>query len=370
MLDVLVVGPAGRQTGGIARYIAEQRRQLSACSVRVFDVQTPDGEGAGWFLLGVFSAISRMLAFPFRRRPDVVHVHTSHGYSCYLSAFYVLFGSLIWRRPVILHVHGSAFDEFVESASGPLRRALAFVFAQCAAVVVLSSYWETVLDGLVAPGRLVTMPNAVAASEFEPSFSRAVPHIVFVSNLLPRKGVPEFLTALGRLRDADRLPPYRVTIAGDGPLARDVAGFAERTAEVEYLGYVSESRKRALLEDGTIFVIPSRAEGLPISLLEAMAGGNAVVATSVGSIPEVIDGANGVLVPPGDADALTSAIRGLLEDPNRVEAMARRNRELVADRYSWTARSGELVDLYRTVSDGGSSRQWRPEKGNSRSIDD
>jgi len=362
MLDVLVVGPAGRDTGGIARYIAEQRRHLSACSVRVYDVQTPEGTGAAGFLLGAIIGASQLMAFPFRRRPDIVHVHTSHRYSFYLSSLYVLFCSVFWRRPVVIHVHGSAFDEFVDTASRPLRWTLAFVFGRCAAVIVLSSYWASVLEGLVAPDKLHIMPNAVDVREYEPTFSGRVPHVVFVSNLLRRKGVPELLRALDRLRGAADSPPFRVTIAGDGPLATDVEAFAARSKDVEYLGYVSEPRKRRLLENGTIFVIPSLAEGLPISLLEAMAGGNAVVATNVGSIPEVLDEANGELVPPGDDEALTAAIRRFLVDPEGTESAGRHNREMAVEAYSWTERAEELTTLYQTVVNAAAGPRWNPKE--------
>jgi glycosyltransferase involved in cell wall biosynthesis len=362
MLDVLVVGPAGRDTGGIARYIAEQRRHLSACSVRVYDVQTPEGTGAAGFLLGAIIGASQLMAFPFRRRPDIVHVHTSHRYSFYLSSLYVLFCSVFWRRPVVIHVHGSAFDEFVDTASRPLRWTLALVFGRCAAVIVLSSYWASVLEGLVAPDKLHIMPNAVDVREYEPTFSGRVPHVVFVSNLLRRKGVPELLRALDRLRGAADSPPFRVTIAGDGPLATDVEAFAARSKDVEYLGYVSEPRKRRLLENGTIFVIPSLAEGLPISLLEAMAGGNAVVATNVGSIPEVLDEANGELVPPGDDEALTAAIRRFLVDPEGTESAGRHNREMAVEAYSWTERAEELTTLYQTVVNAAAGPRWNPKE--------
>jgi len=362
MLDVLVVGPAGRDTGGIARYIAEQRRHLSACSVRVYDVQTPEGTGAAGFLLGAIIGASQLMAFPFRPRPDIVHVHTSHRYSFYLSSLYVLFCSVFWRRPVVIHVHGSAFDEFVDTASRPLRWTLALVFGRCAAVIVLSSYWASVLEGLVAPDKLHIMPNAVDVREYEPTFSGRVPHVVFVSNLLRRKGVPELLRALDRLRGAADSPPFRVTIAGDGPLATDVEAFAARSKDVEYLGYVSEPRKRRLLENGTIFVIPSLAEGLPISLLEAMAGGNAVVATNVGSIPEVLDEANGELVPPGDDEALTAAIRRFLVDPEGTESAGRHNREMAVEAYSWTERAEELTTLYQTVVNAAAGPRWNPKE--------
>lgn len=349
MFDVLVVGPAARETGGIARFIAEQRRHLPSRSLRIYDVSTPEGQGAAWFLSGLVSSVARMLSFPLRTRPDLVHVHTSHRYSFYLSSFYVLFAALVWRRPVILHVHGSSFDEFVESATASRRRFQSLVFGRCAAVVVLSAYWASVLEGTAADEKLVVMPNAVPASEFDPTFSATSQHLVFVSNLLARKGVPEFLTAIERLLEADAGPSFRVSIAGTGPLASDAAAVASRHDRVEYLGYVSETEKRVLLEDGTIYVLPSRAEGLPIALLEGMAAGNAVVATTVGSVPEVVGPEHGRLVAPGDVDALTAALRSLLGDPETVEAMGRRNRALVVDEYSWDARSSQLADLYRTL---------------------
>jgi glycosyltransferase involved in cell wall biosynthesis len=236
------------------------------------------------------------------------------------------------------------------------------VFGRCAAVIVLSSYWASVLEGLVAPDKLHIMPNAVDVREYEPTFSGRVPHVVFVSNLLRRKGVPELLRALDRLRGAADSPPFRVTIAGDGPLATDVEAFAARSKDVEYLGYVSEPRKRRLLENGTIFVIPSLAEGLPISLLEAMAGGNAVVATNVGSIPEVLDEANGELVPPGDDEALTAAIRRFLVDPEGTESAGRHNREMAVEAYSWTERAEELTTLYQTVVNAAAGPRWNPKE--------
>ena len=107
-LDLLIVGPAGHDTGGVARYIDEHRRILpSDIRTRTYDVATPRGSGVEHFLRASLVALADMARFPFRSRPDVVHVHSSHYFSFYLSAFYVLFASLVWRRPVVIHVHGS-----------------------------------------------------------------------------------------------------------------------------------------------------------------------------------------------------------------------------------------------------------------------
>jgi glycosyltransferase involved in cell wall biosynthesis len=349
VVEVLVVGPGGQQTGGISRYIADQCDQLDDHRIRPYNVQPVSGDGLPWFVLTLVSVIWKLAVFPFRRRPDVVHVHTSHWRSFYLSAVYVLIGALVWRRPVILHVHGSSFDEFVETATGFERRFQSLVFEQCSAVVVLSEYWREVLAERVDPDRLVVIRNAVDVETIQPKYTADVPHLVIISNLIVRKGVNELLEAIDRLVEDDEVPPFRVTIAGIGPLEGAVRAAAERHPGVLYRGFVSEPEKHELLQQGSIYVLPSHSEGLPIGLLEGMAGGNAVVATSIGSVPELIGSDNGRLVPPEDSAALTAALRELITHPDTVSAMARSNRALVESSYSWSSVATELGELYRRV---------------------
>lgn len=360
-IEVMLVGPAGHSTddpatGGILRYMAEQPRRLpSSVTTRTYDVAYPEGSGPRWFLSCFLLALLRMLRFPFRSRPDLVHVHTSHDLSFYQSAFYVLFSALIWRRPVVVHVHGSSFDEFVAEASPPVRLLQAVVFRASDAVVALSAYWKETLSARVRPEKIVVLPNAVEPDDYDPSFEADPPHVVFVSNHIRRKGIAEFVEAVDRLlTDGDS--PFRVTIAGSGPLADRSRELADRHPEVEYRGYVPEAEKRALLDEGSIYALPTYAEGLPIALLEGMAGGNAVISTDVGSIPEVVDEENGIVIPPGDTDALVAALRGLVADSDATVAMARANAALVDSRYNWDHVATRLTGLYRLLLDDETSR--------------
>lgn len=345
---VLIVGPAGRKTGGVARYIAEQTAHLPD-SVRadVYDNDVPEDAGAEKYL----HALADILKFPFRRRPDVVHVHTSHWFSFLQSAFYVFVAAFLWRRPVVLHVHGSSFDEFVERAPAPLRWLQFAVFDACDAVVVLSDYWKDVVAPVTDPDRVVALPNAVDLEDFTAGYDAEVPHLIFLSNHVERKGVREFVEAVETLEE-EAGGEFRVTIAGSGPLSDRAERLAERYENVEYAGYVSEEEKRDLLAEGSIYVLPTYAEGLPIAVLEAMAGGNAVVSTTVGSIPGVVDEGVGITVEPKDVDALTDALRELLDDPERVEEMGREARRRVEAEYSWDAVMERLLELYERVAHG------------------
>ena len=357
-IDLCIVGPAGRDTGGIARYVAEHSRILpERVRPRVYDIATPRDAGMA---ASVLVALADAARFPFRRRPDVVHVHTSHYRSFYLSAFYIFVAALLWRRPVVCHVHGSSFDEFAATDSPALAGLQAAVFAASDRVVVLSDYWADALAHRVDDHTLVVLPNAIDPDGYDPQFDPDPPHVAFVSNHIERKGLPELTTALADLLDDGH--EFEVTIAGSGPLSGHAEELAAAYDSVSDTGYVSEAEKRELLSRASIYALPTYAEGLPIALLEGMAGGNALVSTRVGSIPDIVDDRNGELVRPGDVSALRDALERLVTDPARVERVARTNRELVETTYSWDRAAERLTSLYVGLCDDGeTSADTRPD---------
>lgn len=344
--NVLIVGTYGG--GGVHQYVEEQHRRLSdRLSVESYDMaMPPSGSGIWWFIKGLLMAFLAAAKFPFRSPPDIVHVHTSYRFSFYRSSFYVFVAKYVWRRPVVLHVHGSSFDEFIDTESRVLAWYQSVVFDTSDRVIVLSEYWRDVVATRADRERITVLPNAVEPDNYDPALNHETPHIVFVSNLIERKGVPELVSAIDRLKqDGDR--DFRVSVAGDGPLSDRVEALADRYGDITYHGYVSEEQKRSLLNNGSIYVLPTHAEGLPIAMLEGMAGGNAIVSTTVGSIPEVIGDENGVLVSPGNVDELQAAIATLIDSPDQVREMSERNRAEICDRYAWDAIVEELFEVYR-----------------------
>lgn len=346
-VDLLVVGPANRTTGGIARFLSEQCSRLpDDVGVRVYDGGTTPGNATGTVLRTVLLTVLAVVAFPFRRRPDVVHVHTSHGLAFYRASWYVLVAGLLWRRPVVVHVHGSSFDDFAES-EGPVDRAVQRVtFGVADRVIALSEGWREVLAGRVDASKIVVVPNAVDPDEYDPSYGSDPPVVAFVSNHIERKGIREFVRAVDALDEGS----VRVRIAGAGRLSGLAAELARESPDVEYLGFVSEEKKREIIGEASLYVLPTYAEGLPIALLEGMAGGNAVVTTDVGAIPEVLDDESGWIVPPGDVEALTDALRAFARDPAAAADMGRHNREIVESRYAWPVVIDRLADVYRSVT--------------------
>jgi glycosyltransferase involved in cell wall biosynthesis len=342
-LEVLAVGTFGG--GGIDHYVTQQVDHLSGyVAVDTHDMGMPPLEaGRTRVPLGIWRGLEGAARFVGRSPPDLVHVHASHCFSFYRAAGYVLFANRVWGVPVVLHVHGSSFDEFVATDSQAVATIQRRVFDASDRIVVLSEYWRKVLSLRADSEKVRVLPNAVDPETF-PAKVPEDPHVVFVSNLVERKGVRELTAAVDRVA-ADR-DDLSVSIAGDGPLSDPVERLAADHGNVEYLGYVSEDRKRSLLAEGSIYVLPTHAEGLPIAMLEGMAGGNAVVSTTVGSIPEVIGPDRGILVDPGDAEGLTGAIESLADAPERRASMAESNRAAIEDRYSWDHVRSKLLALY------------------------
>jgi glycosyltransferase involved in cell wall biosynthesis len=156
-----------------------------------------------------------------------------------------------------------------------------------------------------------------------------------VGRLVPAKGYDTLLACAARLN-----PEVTVHVIGDGPLREELESRAAELdgATVEFHGGLYGADFVEALSSLDVYCQPSRAEGLCMTAIEAMACGLPVVASDVGGLSEsVIDGETGYLVTPDDVDAFVERIEGLLDDPERRQEFGRRGRERVLERYSQAA---------------------------------
>jgi glycosyltransferase involved in cell wall biosynthesis len=204
------------------------------------------------------------------------------------------------------------------------------------------------------PHRVAVVLNGIEPAPYEASADPALrqalcpagqPLVLTVAHLRAQKGLDVLVRA------AADVPHAVFAIVGEGPdreaLERAIAaaGLGER---VILLG--SRQDVPRLLASCDIFVLPSRYEGLPLAVLEAMAAGRAVVATAIGGTSEAItDGDHGLLVPPDDAVALGAAIARLLGDPEGAQRMARRARARLLERFTAARMSAEVSTIYERL---------------------
>jgi len=171
------------------------------------------------------------------------------------------------------------------------------------------SHW--VGRAIVPPAEITPIAETTASGPGGVS-AAGRPVVLAVGRLAPQKDFGTLLAAAARWRDFD--PPPLLAIAGDGPLAGELrVQAASLGVDAAFLGHRDDVPD--LLAGATVFVLPSRWEGQPLILQEALRAGAAVVATRVGGIPDLVGDDAAVLVRPGDAQALAAAVRAVLADP-------------------------------------------------------
>lgn len=216
-------------------------------------------------------------------------------------------------------------------------------------------------DEGVSPEKIITIPNAVDIKRFSRIDSREQVRkelgidtsclvIGTVARLVVAKRLDYLLEAASVVCDA--VPQARFLIIGDGPLRDDLERKAlQLDLPPQYVRFLGSRQDiPELLSALDIFALSSEREGLPVSLLEAMAASRPVVATQVGGIPQVIqDGYNGVLIPPHDPAALAKAIRKLIEDNTQRKSLEKQGYRTVETRFSVEVVSRQIIALYSSL---------------------
>lgn len=194
----------------------------------------------------------------------------------------------------------------------------------------------------------VALPAAGSPRRSEPSTS-SVFTLMCAGHLNDGKGHEYLLDALARLKTLG-LNDIMLLVAGDGPLMGLLRSRAESLGiadQVRFLGHVAHDRLLSLYAAGSVdlCVLPSSFEGIPVTLMEAMAHGVPVLATTVGGIPELCGEGCGVLVPPEDPEALAEAIASLMGEKQSMQGIGTRGRERVFREFSAVSSARELSSL-------------------------
>jgi len=247
-------------------------------------------------------------------KPDVVNAHVIGG-----SAFYVLTSKILLKYPLVSTVHGSDVRVFPHSLW--FHKKMIPIALKHSDVITSSS--EDLLRHLtrLVPDlkvKCITTHNGVNLRVFEDSepFKNDNLYLFSMGRFVEEKGFDVLLPAFKRV--SGEFPDIQLLIAGDGPQKERLMKIAESldlAGNVKFLGAQERENIVALLRGCEFFVLPSRRESFPVSILESMATRKTLVATTVGGIPEiVVNNVNGLLVEPENEVALANAIIRLLKD--------------------------------------------------------
>ena len=347
---ILMVGPDLSLHGGIVSVV---QGYLDGGLPDACDGFEYLGTGVGSSKLGKSIAFAQALAHYAMVMPsyDIVHLHISARGSYKRKSIMARMAHKAGKR-VILHDHDGEFKKAFEEGGNAYRRDVRKTFGIADRVVVLSEEWRDYFaENVCDPNRITVVHNGVAvpASPCSPCSHQDV---LFLGRLDANKS-PDVLLRASR-EVLERFPETKVVFGGDGEIEKnrrlaEELGIADRC---EFHGWVTGDEREALFERAAVYCLPSKNEGLPMSVLEAMARGIPTVATAVGGVPQVIeDGVNGFLVDVDDAGALSDKLAIVLMEPGLRKKVGAASRDSVARSFGVDKSIKQLLVLYRVLND-------------------
>jgi len=262
-----------------------------------------------------------------------------------------------WQKPSLVSFHGA--DVLVDMQKPAYRRATEEMLSLVRRVLVRSdSLRQAVIDLGCAPEKIEIQRAGIPLADF-PFRERGIPgdgqwRLLQAGRLIEKKGLKTTLRAFARFQK--EFPAARLTIAGEGPQLEELQSLARELqidGAVDFVGFVSQEELRELLYSSHIFLHPSETgrdgnqEGVPNSMLEAMASGLPVFATRHGGIPEAIENkVSGILVNERDHRALADGLIETAKSPDRLRAMGHVASESVAKNFNQTEQARLLEEIY------------------------
>ncbi|SMH44519.1 glycosyltransferase family 4 protein [Azospirillum agricola] len=366
---IYIVSPGGTQEkGGMGRVVDNFTTDLREnCPEVRFEVVDSYGPGKFRLMPFYFARATAHLTGCFASgKAQLVHIHMAE-YGSVLRKGILIGLARAFGVPVVLHLHGGRFPKHYKDANPLIRWGIRRMMAMTSEIVVLGEFWRDWVADAFGPDarrRTTLLHNAVPGPAQPPRRATADGEVedgpvrlLFLGRLIKLKGIDVLLNALASPACRDK--PWHVTIAGDGDLctyralAQDL-GIADR---VRFTGWLDQQGCRRELAAAQVLVQPSMFEGLPMSVLEAMAEGLTIVATPVGSVPDAIaDGETGLLVPPGDTDALAAALARVIDDPTLRRNLSIGARSRWERQFDIAVYRERILDIYRR-----NARGWRTE---------
>lgn len=327
------VGRRGDVAGGMTQVM----NSYLSWSFNDFAVKFIQSRGARNALFGSTLVVRAATKILFSRdvRRAVLVVHLSQGGSFLREGTLLRLGRLR-GFPVVAQLHGSSFASFASKKPRLVRS----VLRRAHGVHVLSEESAAIATRFAAGAVIVEIPNAVAEGALREKESL----VVFGGAVSRRKGVDVLLAAWEAASDG-----WRLVIAG--PVLEPDMLPTRLPDGVEVLGGVAHSRLMELLEHSRIAVLPSRDEAMPMFLIEAMARGNAVLSTNVGGIPTLVSEDAGVIVAPGDVDALRAALSALTNDDSATSQLQAGAQKEFRARFSADVVAPQLNAFWLAVRD-------------------
>jgi glycosyltransferase involved in cell wall biosynthesis len=347
---VMMIGPEIISKGGISAVIQNYKTSglFEDCSIVYYSTYR-DGRFANkiLFYLKKLGQVSVRL-----KQYRIVHINSSYGWSFRRLAI-IFWLAVASGKKTIFHIHSGHFQRAFLNANRLESLLIRKTLRQADIVIVLSREWESTLRNICPEARFEILENAVDLEKFNIiSGERRCPEppyrILFMGRLGEQKGVYDIIETASFLPQDQ----YTFIMAGDGEVEEVTEKIKEKGLQSMFVipGWISGKLKFELLQKADLFLLPSYHEGLPMSILEAMAASLPIVATSVGGIPSAVENeGNGYLISPGNPRLMAKAIEQVFSDMEKWKRFSSRSLQIAQERFNMAKIKDKLGKIYQEL---------------------
>lgn len=360
-------GGAGNASANLARCLAQMEHEVTVVTSRFKDlphwertgsltvVRIPalrrrqERSGALEQILFILSASFSSLKLVRRTKPDI-----TLAFFGIPSGAVALFLKLMRGIPYVISLRGGDVPGFRPYDFGTYHKLIApllrVIWGNASAIVANSNGLRKLALKFDSRYEISIIPNGVDLELYRTdSHDNTTPHLLSVGRIVYQKGFDVAMHALSGLKSLE----WEWRIAGDGPqmdflkiLANDL-GIADR---VHFLGWQSREKLIEQYKWSNLFLFPSRHEGMPNAVLEAMAAGLPVIASRIAGNEElVVDDVTGLLIPAENVEYLRDALRRMINNPPLCEKLGRASRKRMEEHYSWENTARQYAQLMEKV---------------------
>jgi len=317
---IFFLSPGPTSKGGISAVVENYRKSNIWKSVKCIHYGSC-ALSENFILKNIYS-LFKLMCFPIRIflfRPQIISVHCSSGGSFYRKSGYILIAKVFFRK-VVLHVHPTHFVDFYLKRGFLVKHFINFILRLCTKVIFLTKESAVFFRNIIHDLDTDIVPNPVDCNYFKSNLTkvfRANYEILYLGWIIPEKGVFDIVDVLPEI--ITEFPNVNFIFAGNKQIERLESEIIQRKLGqyTQVLGWVDGPRKKELLLNSRMLLLPTYSEGIPNVLLEAMASKLPAITTPVGGIPSVFEeGINGLFISPGNKSELVAAILKLLRDDN------------------------------------------------------
>jgi glycosyltransferase involved in cell wall biosynthesis len=342
-----MVGPDPYSKGGIATL---ERNILENANHDFYrysmHIARPEGSFFLKFaLVPIYTVFFMLKVLTFKY--SIVHIHISENWGFYRYVPFILFSWLI-KLKIVIHPNACEFDQFYARQNTFLRWIIRFHLNRADQILTVSTEWAEVF-------RYITKAEVSVVYNFVdvPPKNMYNPKSITITSagqLGRRKGYYDMLTVVPQILKKNS--EIRFKFCGNGEI-NEIKSELERNQIEKYvyvMGWLDNNDLKEILKDTVLFVLPTYHEGMPLAILEAMSFGIPIISTTVGGIPSLVEnGVNGILVEPGQSEALFLAIDKLLNYEELRILISHNNYRKISNDFTAESNMRKIYNVYERI---------------------